>query len=329
MSDALSYDKAWLSCYYEPQHETKDGQMLEKSGFEVFPVACARWSTTGANPWGFGCGRTAIGDSRALMAMEVDSATAVELQVRPPLLAPPGVEVSLIPGQITYGIDDKGAAQVVPLMNVNHDLSHSTQKINEHEDRIGRAFFNDIFLMIANDEGGEMTAREIIERAREKRLALTPILRVIEEYHKPIIRFLFMVCGRRGRLPPPPPELEGQELRIVPKSVLAQAAELERATAARSAVANVVQVGQVVPKVLDIPDWDKFVREDFRRSGVATDLTLSPEEVEQIRAAQAEAIEKQQQGERANLAASTAKTLSETNTEADNALTNIMAGLQQ
>lgn len=327
-----SVDKPWKSCYYEPTSGEDGNKVLEEAGFSAFPVACARWNTTGANPWGFGCGRTAIGDCRALMAMEIDSATAVELQVKPPLLVPAGMAgtpVSLIPGGLTYSPDAASDRGLVPIMQVSHDLSHSTQKINEHENRIDRAFYVPIFLMLANDDGGKMTATEVRERAQEKRLALTPILRVGEEYHKPIARFLFMVAGRRGRLPEPPVELQGQEIKVTLKSTLFAAAEIERNIAARGAVANAAQIGEIRPDVLDNIDFDKVVREDFRRSGVPADLLLDPMKVEEVRAARAQAAAKQAQGEAANLAANTAQTLSTTPTDTKNALTDIMAGLQQ
>ncbi len=329
---ALSYDKEFRSCYYEPSTEGKGDQTLEEGGFSAFPVACARWNTTGPNPWGFGCGRTAIGDCRALMAMEVDSATAVELQIKPPLIVPSGMAgapISLIPGTLNYAPDGASDNGISPILNVQHDLSHSTQKINEHEDRIDRAFFVPIFLMLANDDGGKMTATEVRERAQEKRLALTPILRVGEEYHKPIIRYLFALAGKRGRLPEPPPELQGQEIRITLKSVLFAAAELERNIAVRGSVAYAMQVGELRPDVLDNLDFDKIIREDFRRSGAPGDLLLDPGDVQADREARAAAAAKQAQGERANLAAQTAQTLASTPTDTKNALTDIMAGMQQ
>ena len=264
--------------------------------------------------------------------MEVDAATAVELQVKPPLIVPFGMmgePVSLIPGALTYSTDAASDQGVRPIMQVDHDLSHSTQKINEHEDRIERAFYVNIFLMIANDQGGKMTATEVLERANEKGLALTPILRIGEEYHKPIIRFVYHVAGRRGRLPEIPPELEGQEIKVTMKTVLFQAAELQRSTATRGCVGFAVQVGQTVPSVLDNIDFDKVVRDDFRRNGAPADLLVDPKIVEERRQAAAQAQARQAQGEAANLAANTAKTLSETNTDSNNALTNIMAGLQQ
>lgn len=333
MRGALAADKPYSSCYYEPTSPDPDGNlMLEESGFSAFPVACARWNTLGDNPYGFGCGRVAIGDSRALMAMEIDSATAVELQVKPPLLIPFGMQgepVSLIPGGLTYSTDAASDQGVRPIMEVNHDLSHSTQKINEHEDRVERAFFVHIFLMITNDPGGKMTATEILERANEKGLALTPILRIGEEYHKPIVRFVFNVAGRRGRLPEIPPELEGQEIKVTMKTVLFQAAELQRSTATRGSVGFAVQVGQTVPSVLDNINFDKVVREDFRRNGVPSDLLFDLKEVEAKRQAIAQAQAKKEQGEAANMAADTAQRLANTSTEGKSALTDIMAGLQQ
>lgn len=328
-----SKDKPFRSCYYEPASPEVDGnKMLEESGFAAFPVACARWNTLGANPYGFGPGRMAVPDSRALMAMEIDAASAVELQVRPPLLVPFGMEgqpVSLIPGGLTYSSDAASDQGLRPIMEVNHDLSHSTQKINEHEARIERAFLTNIFLMITNDPGGKMTATEIMERANEKGLALTPILRIGEEYHKPVIRFVFLIAGRRGRLPEIPPELEGQELKVTMKTTLFQAAELQRSTATRGCIAFAVQTAQTVPSVLDNIDFDKAVRDDFRRNGAPADLLVDPKIVEDRRAAIAQAQAKQAQGEAANLAADTAQRLANTSTEGKSALTDIMAGLQQ
>lgn len=336
MQDAMPHQKAWLSCYYEPMStgDATGDVMLEESGFAVFPVACARWNTLGSNPYGFGPGRKSVGDSRALQAMEVDTATAVELQVKPPLLVPEGMagqEISLIPGSLNYAIGADGNQAVRPLMQVNHDIADARGAINEHEERIRSAFYNDIFLMIANDEGGKMTAREVMERAREKRLALTPILRVTQEYHKPIVRFVFSVLARRGRLPEPPPELAGQEIKIAFRSVLAQSAELERSQATRSAVANAVQVAVETQRadILDNIDFDEAVRDDFRKSGAPAAVLLDPAKVEGIRATRAQQIARQQQGEAAAQAAQTAQTLSQTPTGGKTALTDILAGLQQ
>lgn len=325
----MSADKAFISCYYETNCADGDDKMLLEEGFDSNPFQVARWKTRGNDPWGFGPGHYAIGSSKSLQAYEIDIALAREKQINPPLIVPPGTNLaglSLLPGALNVSLDAAGGQGLRPLHETRFDIGAGQEAINELEGRIRDAFYNNIFLMIANDDGGKMTAREVMERAREKRLALTPILRLTNEYLTPKVARALEIMGKRGKLPPYPPELEGQKIRVQYKSVLAQAAMMETSANMRSHMLNLVMpLAQMRPDVLDNYDLDDFLRKDAENSSVPASGLRSPEDVQAKREADAEEQAKAIQAEKANLAANTAKTLSETNTQDQNGLTDLLA----
>lgn len=330
----LSKDKRFRSCYYEPSAQGEDpNKMLLEEGFDTFPIQVARWKTRGANPWGFGAGHYALGDSKALQTLEYDIAMAVELQLKPPTISGPGTNfsaLSVLPGANTQAVDAASAAGLRPLYEVSFDIQKARVAVAEHEERIREAFFNNIFLMLANDDGGKMTAREVAERAREKRLALTPILRLTNEYLTPRLARCIDILGKRGMLPPLPQELQGQPLKLTYKSVLAQAAMLERAAAVAGNMLNVIlPLAEADPTILDNYDMDELSRGQSMESGTPARYLRDPKKVEEIRRNRAAEQAKDAQAERANLAAQTAKTLADTDTTGKNALTDIAETVEQ
>ena len=67
--------------------------------------------------------------------------------------------------------------------------------IRDKENRIQRAFYEDLFLMLANSDRRQITAREIAERHEEKLLMLGPVLeRIHGELLDPLIDVTFARC---------------------------------------------------------------------------------------------------------------------------------------
>jgi hypothetical protein len=111
--------------------------------------------------------------------------------------------------------------------------------------RINQAFYADLFLMISNDQRRmPVTAREIAERHEEKLLMLGPVLeRLHDEMLSPLIDITFAKHREAGILPPPPPELQGQDLKIEFVSTLAQAQKAVGLGSLRSLIGTVALVG--------------------------------------------------------------------------------------
>lgn len=322
-----SKDKKYLSCYYEQGQKNYEDKVLLEEGFDTFPVQVARWSTCGNAPWGFGPGYSVLGSSRALQAFEVDLALAREKQINPPLIVPAGVNLaglSLLPGALNQATDPAGAQGLRPLHETRFDLAAGQAGIAELSTRIREGFYNNIFLMLANDQGGKMTAREVMERAREKRLALTPILRLTHEYLTPRVARNLDIMGKRGKLPPFPPEMAGASLRIQYKSVLAKAAELERSATSKDHMLNfVAPLAAIDHTILDNYDFDALSRETAKNDGLPAAIMRDPKKVEELRQARQQLIAQQQQMEQQAHLAQTAQTLSKADTSGKNALTDV------
>ena len=90
--------KKYSSCYYERGTLQGDQnylsgndyeKFLSESGYDYFPVLCARWSVTGEDTYGTNCpGMEALGDIKQLMLGERRTMQAVEKGINPPMIAP-------------------------------------------------------------------------------------------------------------------------------------------------------------------------------------------------------------------------------------------------
>ena len=77
-----------------------------------------------------------------------------------------GKEVQSQPGGNTY-VDSAGTQQAIrPLFEVDLNLRDLLGDIQDVRSRINDAFYVPLFLMLANDERAQITAREIAERAQ-------------------------------------------------------------------------------------------------------------------------------------------------------------------
>lgn len=333
--NALAKHKRYRSCYWEVQggHGADPNRMLLEEGFDRFPAQIGRWKVKGNDAWGRGPGHYALGDSKAIQAMEYDLAYGVEVSVKPPTISGPGTNFtpqSVLPGANTQAQSPEAAESLKSLYGVNIDVEKLRTAIAAHEDRVRRKFWNHIFLMLANDDGGKMTAREVAERAQEKRVALTPILRITGEYLTPGIAYNIDVLGRRGMLPQMPEELRGQPLKLEYKSVLAEAAKLQRAAQVTGHMLGfVAPLAELHPESLDVIDFDEMGRGQALESGVPARYLRDPKKVEALRAQRAQDQAKMQQAERANMVANTVKTLSETQTGGRTALADLSAAAEE
>jgi hypothetical protein len=96
---------------------------LRDSGYEEFPVLCARWHTTSRDIYPTGPGHDALPDIRQLMQLERRKLLAVSKGVNPAMLIPDALRLnrlSMLPGDAVYyptgtqGVEIKAAHEVKP-----------------------------------------------------------------------------------------------------------------------------------------------------------------------------------------------------------------------
>ena len=329
----LPEEMKYGSIYYE---HGQSHNLLRVEGFRDFPVMAPRWDVQAGDIYGYSAGMDALGDAKALQVQEREKGKAVAKMVSPPTKAPASLKtanVSLLPGANTF-IDDPQDV-FTPIYQVSPQVTQLAHDIQRTEERINRSFYVDLFLMMSRQDDVR-TATEVAVREEEKLLQLGPVLESLHnELLDPLIDRTFNILieealrGWQGFvpqiLPAPPPELLGSELRVEYISILAQAQRMVAAQVMDRWVGFTERVGQSAPEVMDLVDADALVGEMGDALGVPAKVLRGAEQVQEIRRARAEQAQQAQMQQMAEAAVPMAKELSTTDTDSQNALTDLMA----
>jgi hypothetical protein len=321
----------YASCHFEKGQERED-VFLRESGFNEFPVMGTRWDVTGEDSYGTDCpGMIALGDIKALQTMQKRKAQAVEKMVNPPLQAPTSVrnqKASLLPADVTYVDIREGQKGITPIHEVRLDVSHLTADIGETRQLIRRAFYEDLFLMLAQSDRRQITAREIDERHEEKLLALGPVLeRTNDELLDPIVDRTFAIMERRGLLPPPPEELRDVDLKVEYMSIMHQAMKLVGVAGHERFLSNVVQLATVFPEAKHKLNVFRAIDREADMLGVDPDVVVPSEEAQASVDAERQAAARAQAAAVAKDGAAAAQSLGNTPLGGGTALDAIAAGM--
>ena len=327
--------KKFVSLYYEKgtgingSRESAVETFLSESGYDYFPVMAPRWEVAGEDTYGTNApGMIALGDVKQLQLGEIRSATAIDQKVTPSMVGPLSLQntkASIIPGDITYVDERDGQRGFRRLFEIDFDLRELEGKQEQIRQRLSRVFYEDLFLMLANTNRRNITAREIDERHEEKLLALGPVLeRLNLDLLDPLIENTFMIMSEMGLLGEMPEELEDADYKIEYISIMAQAQKLAGIGNIERLVGFVGNAMQFDPTVGKKIDFEGAVDVYGDLVGAPPSLVRSKEQMEEIRAQEAEAAaaeqERMEMGE--NVAA--AKQLSETNIDENSALGDLL-----
>ncbi|MFT3708032.1 MAG: portal protein [Archangium sp.] len=324
--------KQWCSDWWEDSSgSADDAAFLRESGYDRFPVLCPRWVRNHEDVYGTGPGHDALGDSKALQLDERRKAQAVDKIVAPPMAAPfsaAGTPISLLPGETTFLDGLGGGGQALrPAIDVNPNVVTVAENASrQKEDRIRRAFFAHLWLLIT-EQTGNMTATEVDQRREEKLQQLGAVLEGLnDEALDPLIDLLFDICVALGDVPQSPEVLEGRDVRPEYISVMAAAQKLLATTGLERVAAFVMGIAKMDPNVMDKVDWEKLIEEYADAVGVPPAVLKTEEAVKAIRTAKAKIQAQAAQMQVLQQGADTAKTLADTNVEQPSALNEMLRG---
>lgn len=316
----------WKSCYLE--YGDNQNKYLRESGYKRFPAVCPRWELETGDVYGESPGMEALGDTKQLQHEQLRKGQAIDFMTQPPLQVPSSMKgrgVEGMPGGVNYVDSTASGAGIRSAFDVDLRLDHLLQDVQDVRQRISRAFYEDLFLMIANDTRSNITATEIAERHEEKLLMLGPVLeRLHNELLSPLIDVVFDRMVEVGIVPPPPQELQGRELEVEFVSLLAQAQQAVGLASVDRLLGTVGNIAAVKPDILDKIDTDQVVDVYADMLGVDPSLIVADENVVIIRAQRAEQQAAAQQAAMLPEMAKTAKTLADADTGGKNALTDAL-----
>jgi len=319
----LAKDKKFRSMYYELGQQRGDlkNKMLRRSGFDTFPLLTPRWDITGEDIYSVSCpGIDALGDVKGLQIAERKKYEAIDKHVDPPLQAPASMrnKINRIrPGDIVFH-DDVTGKGVRSIYEVSPNLQYMMQDIEKTEQRVSRTFYEDLFLMLANSNRSQITAREVAERHEEKLLMLGPVLeRLHNELLDPLIDRTFNIALAAGIFPEIPVELQDTELRVEYISVLAQAQRLVASAGTEQLAGFVAQLTNIWPEARHKFNPAQAIDDFSAALGTAPDLVRGDDEYDEIIQAEQQQQQQAQQQQEAMAAADTMQKMSATTLSAE------------
>lgn len=321
----------YSSCYYELASEPD--VLLSESGFHEKPFIAPRWEVIGENIYGIGPGTDAIPEVKELQHLRKKKSKGLDKLVDPPMVGSPELKQTtpnLLPAGVTYIEERDGKPRFRPAHEISFPLDAITADIQERQFMIRRSFHEDLFLMLANSDRREITAREIEERHEEKLLALGPALSSMDhEGLDPAITRVFNMIIRAGLLPTPPEEIQGVDLKVEYTSIMAQAQKMVSLSGIDRLLAAGANLEKVRPGTMDKIDTDQAIDELGDILGVPPKMIRTDDQVASIREQQQQAIAAQQRAELGATMAKSARDLASADTSGKNALTDSLESLRQ
>ncbi len=328
--DDRKFDKANMpfeSVYWEAKTDVYEGIPLCHGGYREFPFLVPRWRVVGDEVWGRSPGMEALSDIEMLQEMDKSSLMAIHKSVDPPTIGPAEImdDLDTSPGAHNVYESQQKLDGFSPLYEVRLALAEAEAKIARRQESIARTFYNDLFLMLADTPKG-MTATEVLERQGEKLLMLGPVLeRQQNDFHDPLIDRVFPILYRRGRIPLPPQEIAGMDMKVDYISLLAMAQKRERLKAINETARFVAALSAFAPEARDKFDSDRAVDQVAEITGIPPAIIRSGDQVAVLRRKRAMKQDARQKAEDFSRAlkdgTSAAKALSQTDVDSLNRLT--------
>lgn len=312
----------------------KTSKPLSVAGFRGKPFMALRWSQVSNDAYGRSPCMDALGDSKQVQLETRRKAEFIEKLVRPPMGA--NVELknepsSIVPGNITYTNTENGKKGFWPLFEVQPAaLAPMVADIKEVNERINRALFVDVFMAITQMQGVQpRNELELTKRDLERLQKLGPVITLVEEELRLALHRIMDIMERRRMLKPKPKALQNVPLRIDFLSLMRIAQRSATAVSMKDFMATMGGMSSAA-KAAGIPDplrtvnLDKTAQKFADVTNFPSDCLYTEDEVKEHDKIREQAMQAQQAPQQAMAAVTAAKTLSETNTGGQTALSQLL-----
>jgi hypothetical protein len=304
----------FASCYVN----VDDRVVMAEGGYEEMPANVTRWRVTSDDDgWGRGPAFTAMPDIRSLNAAKRMMHRAAAKDIDPPLIIDDkGVigSVRTVPNGITY----LRANSRMEYLTSGARMDLAQFDIADIKAQIRSCFYAD-HLRLPPPQSQPMTATEIQIRWELMERLMGPTLgRLQTELLNPVLERVFGLMMRAGMLPPPPQELNDQEIDIEYIGPLARAQQMPDVIAIERAFQTAANIAAVTgdPAPFDLLDADEAVKRAAMLQGVPSEVLRDEDEVAQIRAQRAEQAQAMQDRQDVALTADVASKASKVPTQA-------------
>lgn len=309
--------KRWASIYISLKHKST----IEESGFDTCPYIYQRYDVMPSlnDPYGYSPLMDCLPDIKTLNIMTRDNLRVGNRQGNPALLMTEDDIINaaqISPGMlIPEGLDSVGNPRIRAL-DLPGNIPFTYEFINGFKDRINQAFNLDLLQTIVNKR--DMTATEVLQRSNEISTLLTPVTsRREREYLAAIISRELDLLYKLGKLPPMPEELgillasKQISLQIEYESPIHKAQRAVEGQAIINILQTIPGIAAYDPRAKNSINGVRTINELGKVWGAPPNIFNTPEEREQLDAADAQAAQLQSMLQAGPIVADTSKTLSE------------------
>ena len=300
-------------------------KIVKEGGYEEMPYFCLRWKPWGSDdqPYGTSPGYETLPEARQLNMVTQFSDALAELKAFPRFLYPDNLDgdIQLAAGGVTTYEADKPDAIPKEWATVG-EQQEVLAMLERKEQAINKAFFVDIFTMLAQMQDKRMTATEVALRNGEK---LDQFTGTFDQYRtdfiNPLVRRVLGLLFRAGKLKEPPASLKIQpndDPKAEPELAMPKINIKSRVTLALNEVRNVgvqktiemlMPVGEQKPEIMDNFNWDEVARGTARNNGMPESMLLPIKQMLEVRQQRTKMLMEQRALEQAKTASEAGKNL--------------------
>jgi hypothetical protein len=270
--------------------ETKEP--LKVWGYDSFPYAVARYTQASGETYGRGPAQWVLPSIKLLNEQKKTVLKQGHRVVDPVLLAHDDgnlASFSLKAGALNAGGISKDGKRLIDVLPTGN-IAVGDKMMDMEKAVINDAFLISLFQILIDTP--QMTATEVLERAREKGMLLAPTAgRLQAEFLGPMIEREIDLLARQGLMPPMPLILQqaAAEYRVEYDNPLSRMARAEKASGFMRALSMASEYAKMTGDMepLDHLDFDRAMPQILDINGAPVDWTRDPDAIAKRRAERA------------------------------------------
>jgi hypothetical protein len=289
--------------------------IVREGGYRAMRYAVSRYVTAPREVYGRSPAMTVLADIKTVNEMQKTLLRTGQMVAEPPILLTEDGALGpfkLRPGGLNYGALAADGTPLAQAFNVGANLPITLDMIERQRRVLNDAFLVTLFQILVDQP--QMTATEAMLRAQEKGALLAPTMgRQQSEMLGPLIQAEIDILAQAGVLPEPPDAFReaGGEVAIEYVSPLTRAQRADEGVGILRTVEQATALAQFDPDALLAIKADETIRELGEINGMPSKLLRTPQEIEQLKAAKAQAEQLQQMLAAAPVVAGAAKDMAQ------------------
>jgi hypothetical protein len=321
--------------YFEKDNKVSN-EILARTGYFTKPFHIFRWQQIGSEKWGRSPVMEALPDIRYLHSICRDKREAMAFMVKGLWgVLNAAIKDDVIrskPGDIIV-LKDVPGFKGFPMVNLSRanefPYGEVAAETIEVRNRVNAILFNDLFQALSAFNPKVQTAFEISQIQDQNQRLLSPIVgNFISDLIIPQSDRRFDIMHRNGAFTQPPIELEGEEISMELTSSLSIIQQKISTVAIEQLIGYVKLLSAEKPDIIDKINYEQSVDEYADAINAPGSMVRSDDQVKELRDVREDDFRRQQQIAENTESIKNMKNLSETKTDDENALTDILgAGL--